>query len=193
MSDKDSVDRSNLGRNMGLAFRYVQQIFKETAQLMIKLDNLMGKNWKPTYGNRTTKEVTSHIEKPEGWLVEASFRIYDSKSKPNIKRGITVAYWSEDIEEPILIAGKMDYLLNKKTGEPKNQDHWDLWNAWFAKDYEMKKIDGTVYETKLESDDELIEEIKDHIKEAKVFAIPLAHIRSEDDIEKKVYEKLMTL
>jgi hypothetical protein len=60
MNNAEEVHDKDLGRNIELAFRYVQQIFKETAQLMRTLDRLMGKEWEPTYGNRTTKEVTSH-------------------------------------------------------------------------------------------------------------------------------------
>lgn len=186
MSDRNPSGRGDLGRNMNLAFRYVQQIFKETAQLMKKLDSLMGKDWIPTYGNRTTRDVTSHINDPDYWLVEASFRIYDRKNAPNIKKGITVAYWGEDYDQPILIAGKLDYILDPTTGNLKGQYHWDLWDAWHSEDYRDRKTDGTIYETKYESEN-------DYIKQAKVFVIPLVSFQSEDDIKNKIYDKLITL
>jgi hypothetical protein len=186
MNNGNSLERSNLGRNMGLAFRYIQQIFKETAQLMRKLDSLMGKDWIPTYGNRTTRDVTSRIDDPDYWLVEASFRIYDSKNEPSIKKGITIVYWGENIDQPILIVGKMSYILDSTTGRPKSTQHWDLWDAWFERDHEGKKTDGTVYEVKYEQED-------DYIEEARVFAIPLVSIQSEDDIKTKIYDKLINL
>lgn len=186
MNNTTALERNELGRNMTLAFRYIQQIFKETAQLMRKLDNLMDKEWIPTYGNRTTKDVTSHLGDPDYWLVQASFRIYDSINKANIKKGITVIYWHEDYDQPILIAGTLDYILDDPTIRSlKGQDHWDLWNAWFT-DYKDRKTDGTIYQTKYEAEN-------DYIKEAKVFAIPLASIQSEDDIKNKIYDKLITL
>jgi len=186
MSSADPSEGSELGRNMTLAFRYIQQIFKETAQLMRKLDEFMSKDWIPTYGNRTTRDVTSHLAYPEYWLVEASFRIYDSIKKPNIKKGITVAYWPENYDEPVLIAGKIDYVLDPETGKPKQQHHWDLWDAWFTKDYEERKTDSTIYQTKYELED-------DYISDAKVFAIPLASIQSENDIRTKIYDILIAL
>lgn len=186
MNNVDPSERSILGRNMGLAFRYIQQVFKETAQLMKKLDSLMGKDWIPTYGNRTTRDVTSHIDDPEYWLVEASFRIYDSKNEPSIKKGITVVYWGKNVDEPILIVGKMRYILDSATGRPKGLGHWDLWDAWFERDYEGKQTDGTVYQIKYEQEG-------DYIEDAKVFAIPLVSIQSEDDIKTKIYDKLIDL
>jgi hypothetical protein len=188
MNNGNHLKSSDLGKNIGLAFKYIQQIFKETSQLMKKMDSLMGKDWIPTYGNRTTKEVTSHLSNPENWLVEASFRIYDSKMESNIKRGITVAYWSKEIEEPILIGGKMDYILDEKTKKPKNHDHWDLWSIWFEEEYEKKITDGSIcYIRPGES------QLKSYIKEAKVFAVPLVSIQSEDDIKTRVYDLLIEL
>jgi len=43
MKDAEEVHAEDIGRNIEAAFRYVQQIFKETAQLMRTLDRLMGK------------------------------------------------------------------------------------------------------------------------------------------------------
>lgn len=186
MNNRNSLERSELGKNMELTFRYIQQIFKETAQLMKKLDSLMGKDWIPTYGNRTTRDVTSHIDEPNYWLVEASLRIYDSVNEPNIKKGITVVYWGENIDQPILIVGKMNYILDSTTERPKGQYHWDLWDAWLEGDYKERKTDGSVYQVKYEREDY-------YIKEAKVFAIPLVSIQSEDDIKTRIYDELINL
>lgn len=186
MNSTSRSERRELGRNMTLAFKYIQQIFKETAQLMRELDKLMGRDWKSTYGNRTTINVTSHLTDPENWLVAASFRIYDSINEPNVKKGITVPYWPEKCDQPILIAGKIDYILDSETGKPKQQDYWDLWRAWFSEDYDEREINGTIYQTKYQPED-------DYIKEAIVFAIPLVSIQGEDDIRTKIYDKLIAL
>ncbi len=188
MKNRNHSQIEDLGKRIGLAFRYIQQIFKETSQLMQKLDTLMGKDWSSAYGSRTTKEVTSQLGSPEGWLVEASFRIYNSKKESNIRKGITVAYWSKEIEEPILVAGKLDYILDDQTGRPKAEDHWDLWFAWFEENYEKKRTDGSVHEGKPEDS-----HLRDYIREVKVFAIPLVSIQSEADIKTKIYDKLIAL
>lgn len=57
MDNNISVKPEDQGKNMRLAFEYIQQIFRETSQLMKQLDSYMGKDWIPTYGNRTTSRV----------------------------------------------------------------------------------------------------------------------------------------
>jgi hypothetical protein len=171
---------------MGLAFTYIQQIFRETAQLMRTLDTLMGKDWQFTFGNRTTRDVTSHIDDPEWWLPEASFRIYDSIKEPSIKKGITIQYWHKDLDQPILIGGKLVYHLDSKSKKPKNQQHWDLWGAWFERGIEDPRIDGSVYKVEYEQEG-------DYIEASEVFALPLTSITSENAIKTKVYDKLISL
>lgn len=190
MQSISSSKDSDLGRNMQLVFEYVQKNFKETAQLMKKLDSLMpvGKDWIPTYGNRTTKEVTSHLDDPERWLVEASFRIYDSKKEPNIKKGITITYWGKDIDQPILVAGKINYMLDRQTKRPIKDDHWDLWYLWFGENVEKHESNGKIFKVIPRET-----HLKEYIKEASVFAIPLVSVRSEDDVKNKIYDRLSSL
>jgi hypothetical protein len=190
MKNNAPLNNSDLGRNMELVFEYVQQIFKETAQLMKKLDSLMpvGKDWMPTYGNRTTKEVTSHLEEPERWLVEASFRIYDSKKDPAVKKGITITYWGEDIDQPILIGGKIVYKLDGQRKGPVRDDHWDLWSLWFQEGEGKHITYGNIFKVVPQETN-----LKDYIQEAVVFAIPLASVCSEDDVKNKIHSRLVSL
>lgn len=186
MDNNISVKPEDQGKNMRLAFEYIQQIFRETSQLMKQLDSYMGKDWIPTYGNRTTRGVTSHIDEPDEWLVQAVFRIYDSTKEPTIKKGITVAYWGNELEVPMLIAGKLIYKADTSTGKPIKDNHWDLWDNWFEDGSEFYKTDGTIYT--LKNDGKL-----DYIQGATVFVIPLVSIQSEKDIKTKIYDKLITL
>ncbi len=186
MSDRSYQARPDVGREMTLAFEYIQQVFRETAKLITKLDDLMGSDWASAYGNRTHKGATSHLGHPDEWLVRASFRIYESTAMPSVRKGITVTYWGGGIEQPILIGGQVDYILDADTGGFVASDHLDLLTAWFEQDPEDKRIDGTVYRVNLEE-----APLKDRIREAGVFAIPLAGIQSEDDIRTEVYDRLM--
>jgi hypothetical protein len=186
MDNNASINTIDQGKNMRLAFEYVQQIFRETSQLMKKLDSLMGKDWVPTYGNRTTRDVTSHIDEPDGWLVEAVFRIYNSRKEPRVKKGITIAFWGDDIEEPILVAGKLKYVVDKTSKKIAKDNHWDLWGGWFYNDSGVPIADGVVREL---NDKSKVE----HVLDAKGFAIPLVSITSEKDIKTKIYDKLIIL
>jgi len=188
MSDKDHQARTELGEKMTLAFEYVQQVFRETSQLMTKLDDLMGADWTPTYGNRTTRDVTSHLAHPDDWLVRAVFRIYDSKESPGVRKGISIAYWGNGLEQPILIGGRMDYFVPEGADGPEVLGYWDLSNAWFEEGPEDKRIDGSIYRVEPSE-----APLRDHIQEARVFAIPLVGVESEDDIRTQVYSRLEEL
>ena len=78
---------------------------------MTKLDDLMAAEWTPTYGNRITRDVTSHLAHPDDWLVRAVFRIYDSGESPGVRKGISIAYWGNRLEQPILIGRRLDYIV----------------------------------------------------------------------------------
>ena len=99
-----------------------------------------------------------------------------------------MAYWSNDIEEPVLVAGKMEYLMDETGTKIKNQDHWDLWHAWFDDVFEAKRWDGTVYPSKMEDS-----HIKDYLKTAVLFGFPLVSISSEEAVRTKVYDGLIKL
>lgn len=138
---------STKGQEILSVFRYVQQVFKETQRILLKMDNLMGPEWKPVYDNRITKEVTSSLVDPERWLVEAVFRIYEA-GDPLVNKGLTITFWG-DIEEPVITAGKLVY------SDIKSRDHWDLWNSWFTwnpHEETKKALDGEVVKYKPDED-----------------------------------------
>ncbi len=188
MSDRGHQTDTELGKQIALAFQYIQQIFRETAQLMTKLDDLMGADWTPAYGNRITRDVTSHLAHPDDWLVREVFRIYDSRESPGVRKGISVAYWGNGIEQPILIGGRMDYFVAEGADHPEVLGHWDLSNAWFDESPEDKRIDGSIYRVEPTE-----APLKDHLREAQVFAIPLVSVQSEEDIGAEVYDRLREL
>ena len=168
------------GKEITTVFRYVQQVFRESQQILAKIDSLMAPDWKTAYGNRVTKEVSSHFKRPEEWLVEAVFRVYQGNSKL-INKGINISYWGEDLEEPLITACKITY------SDIKGRDHWDILNAWFywpQDDLEIKP-DGRVFIYKPEEDD--------YIEEIKVFSLPLVTIENDQDIETKIFKPLMAL
>ena len=186
MRNNNKSKRKDSGQKIKSVFDYVQQIFRESAQLIRTLDKLMEKDWVSAYGGRITKEVTSDLNFPDYWLVEAIFRIYKSKKQNNIRKGITIVYWGESIDQPILIGGTLDYYLDKKTGLPNKSDHWDIYYSWFEDGLKEKISDGTPYDINYESDGP-----RNYLKKGRFFALPLIEIRSEENVKSKIYEMLM--
>ena len=70
------------GKAIVQAIAVLQTAFEETALLFKDFDEIMGKaGWNTAYGNRTTKEVTSNLNRPRSWLLQCSFRIYENSEK----------------------------------------------------------------------------------------------------------------
>ncbi len=165
-------------------FKYVQQVFRECQQLIYKTDALMAPDWRYSYGSRITRDVTSSIQDPDRWLVQAIFRVYENMNEPNINKAITITFWGdEDFSEPVITAGKIIY------SDISKRNHWDLWNIWFNWEDESKEnqyeIDGKVYNFKTKE--------CNYIDEAKVFSCPLVSIESDIELENKIINLLKCL
>jgi len=180
------MKKTNKGKNISLAIEYVQRIFRESNQVIRHLDNLMEKeSYSHLYGNTVTRDLSHDLEKPEQWLPDSIFRYYRQTDDNKTIRGITITYWNDEepIEEPILIGA----VFTCSKFDVQERKYWDIWRLWFKDDEEkLKSIDGNFHDCNLED-----EEVKDRIIKAKVFAIPLVSISSNEDIYNKVYKRLI--
>jgi len=173
----DSVNGSTITD----ACKYLQQVYKECQEIFFKIDNLMKPEWKNVYGNRITKEVTSSLQEPKNWLVEAIFRFYENSDKKTNK-ALTISFWNHDgaIEEPIITAGKIIY------SDISKRDHWDLWNLWFNRDEDEEwEPTGKVYTAKQKK--------YEYIQKAQLFSYPLIALRDDTELENKIFKPLKKL
>ena len=171
------------GNQITLAFQYIQQVFRECQQLIFKIDSLLAPEWSNLYGNRITKDVSASLQEAKRWIVEAIFRVYENENNNLVNKCITITFWGDDVEQPIVTAGKIIYSDFSK------RDHWDLWNVWFSwadvnkdNNYEM---DGKVNHFKSE-------EFK-YIEEAYVFSWPLISITDDSELIEKIIKPLKEL
>jgi hypothetical protein len=176
------MEAEKRGYEITSVFKYVQKVFVECQRMLFKIDNLLAPNWKTIYGNRITRDVTTSLQDPERWLVEAIFRVYES-TDPYVNKAITISFWGEAIEEPIITAGKITYKdLNKR-------NHWDLWNLCFHWGNDEVKdeyvFNGTLYNIKPIG--------CDYISEATIFSFPLVSISDDHELESKIIKTLRSL
>lgn len=171
------------GNQITSAFLYIQQVCKECQRLIFKIDNQMYPEWENLYGNRITKEVSASLQEPSRWIVEALFRAYESKEDKLVNKCITITFWGNEVNQPIITAGKIVY------SDVSKRDHWDLWRIWFEWDSENKsneyELDGKV---NIYYPDEC-----KHIKEAYVFSLPLIYITDDEVLIEKIIEPLKKL
>ena len=170
------------GKNITKAIQYVQSFYEEVAQLFIKLDDLMGyEGWTSARGNTTTSFVSKDLLRPKNWLPEGSFRLYENKNFPNVRKGVTVCYIHKKIDEPLLLIGFITYDDIINAGE------WDLWYLWFW-DETKKELGEDIFEFTYEN-----EEFQNKIRKNGIYALNLVDIKNEDDIKEKVFGKLLEL
>lgn len=172
------------GRQITSAFQYIQQVFRECQRLIFKIDNQIAPEWTNLYGNRITKDVSSSLQYPDSWLVEAIFRVYENENENEpVNKGVTITFWGDEAEQPIITAGKIVYTDISK------RDHWDLWNIWFYWDDENEDndyaLDGEVNHFRTEE--------CDYIDEAYVFSLPLISITDDKVLTDKIINPLKEL
>jgi len=171
------------GQQITLAFQYIQQVFKECQRLIFKIDNQLAPEWSSLYGNRITKDVTASLQEPESWLPEAIFRVYQSRKDEMINKCITITFWGDEVEQPIITAGKIIYSDTDK------RDHWDLWNICF---YWDDMNESNKYELDGKINTFRSEECK-YIGEAYVFVLPLIAITDDEALMEKIIKPLIEL
>lgn len=170
------------GINITNAIQYVQSFYEEVAQLFIKLDDLMGhEGWMSARGNTTTSFVSKDLLRPKNWLPEGSFRFFENKDFPNMRKGVMVCYVHKKIDEPLLLIGSITY------DDINNAGDWDLWYLWFW-DMTKKRLGINIYEFTYDN-----EEFQNKIRKNGICAMNLVDIRNEDDIKEKVFNKLLEL
>ncbi len=171
------------GNQITLAFQYIQQVCEECKQLVSKIDSLLAPEWSNLYGNRITKDVSSSLQEAKRWIVQAIFRIYENKNDKMVNKGITITFWGDDVEQPIITAGKIKY------SDLSKMDYWDLWNIWFhwAEKNEDNnfEMDGKVNYFKSDK--------SKHIEEAYVFSWPLISITDDSELVEKIIKPLKEL
>lgn len=171
------------GHQITLAFQYIQQVFKECQRLIFKIDNQLAPEWGNLYGNRITKDVSASLQEADRWIVEAIFRVYQNNKDKLVNKCITITFWGDKVEQPIITAGKIVY------SDIDKRDHWDLWNIWFywsgASEDNNYELDGKVNNFRSE-------ECK-HIDEAYVFSLPLISITDDEALIEKIIKPLKEL
>lgn len=171
------------GHQITSAFLYIQQVFKECQRLIFKIDNQLAPEWGNLYGNRITKDVRASLQEPDRWIVEAIFRVYESNKDKLVNKCITITFWGDEVEQPIITAGKIIY------SDIDKRDHWDLWNIWF---YWTDVNENNEYELDGKVNIFQSEECK-HIKEAYVFSLPLISITDDEALMEKIIKPLKEL
>ncbi len=123
------------------------------------------------------------MQEADRWIVEAIFRVYQNNKDKLVNKCITITFWGDEVEQPIITAGKIVY------SDIEKRDHWDLWNIWFswtdANEDNNYELDGKVNHFQSE-------ECK-YIDEAYVFSLPLISITDDEALIEQIIKPLKEL
>ena len=179
----NKVNENQKGHLISKAFNYLRQVCRECQRLIFKIDSQMDQEWKNIYGNGITRDVSASLQEPDRWILEAIFRMYEHKKDSMVNKGVNITFWGEDVEEPIITAGKIVY------NDISKRNHWDLWNVWFSWNNNLKtddyKADGTIYSFQFDE--------CPYIKEAKAFSLPLINIKDDKVLMESIITPLIKL
>lgn len=151
-------------------FGAIRKLFDETNDSLRTLDKYLQSQDPPVSGN---------LYPWNQQIVKGTYRLYCTQHDT---WGVTVAYWGDDIDYPILIAGKISFKNGKELYDMLKEV---LWNAWFLFGPDDKESDGTIYTYDHNEDDEIV-----HVS---IFAVPLFAVKSKRSLYSYVAKPLNEL
>lgn len=125
---------TELGKQVAIAFKAVRQCHEDVRQLIADFDSLMSKKglqraWSldaVTYG-------VSRAAYAPYWMASKLYRVYHEPEKhPNVIEGINIRFFADDdsLDEPKLIAGRIDYAVAADQTVENVAQVWDLDHAY---------------------------------------------------------------
>lgn len=170
----------NKEENLRKAFHYIKTFYREVAQMLEDVEELMDKEkWESIGGSGITDNLSYSLDLPDRWMFQYIYRSFINKQTPNCMKGILVFFDVENNEFPTsIVCGKVNI-------SDKEHDKWLVWRLWNQNKEKLKNLSGEEVELNGKSDEK---EIK-----GKLFAIPLTKIKSKEDLKEKVVDKLLNL
>jgi hypothetical protein len=122
------------GQRVGQAFQAVCQVFEDTSRLLQDCDGTIGKGRSSLFGNVIIERLSRAIYEPLYWMVSNAVRCYDAGDQlPGLVEAINVYFWDKppQHDEPLLLLGRIKYLVSADTPVKSVARWWDLWHAGF--------------------------------------------------------------
>lgn len=148
-------------------FDSIRKIFVDISLIIEKFDDVFDDNgFKVKWGGSAiTSDNSYSLNKPGQWLLEGIYRLYEKRDE--FVYGFNISF-KPGIQEPLLIAGKLEYK------DPMNATAWEIWNLWYDDDFiDEKKFGEIYYQNKIDS----------NLLSCKFFAISLTSITDNERIE----------
>jgi len=175
-----------------ILFESLRQLFRQTSQLLMDSDRIMGeRGWDPTV-TTVTAEYSGLLASSDRWFPRWAFRFYipskpseESEDKIDTLKLVSVHFTSDHdtkVDEALLVAGFIKYLEPLKREKIlKGYGYW-LCKSWFWGNK------GKTFETWHTFKHDYY--YKDIMKGVTTFALPLNEITSAEVLEQRVIGRL---
>lgn len=167
------------GKKIAMALRAVRQLHGDTSKLLVDYDKTRIAEGCYSVFKNVTQELSYSVNAPY-WMAQYVYRYYAKKSTPGLVEGLTVCFFRENIDEPILATAQIQYRL---AGDTLPCDAWDIWYLFFEPPGECKPL-GKVHTCH--------RFVRDTVDWGKVLASPLFSIRRIEDVEQMLEQVRQT-
>ena len=171
---------TNKEQNLINAFQYIKTFYREVAQMLEDIEELMDKEGWTSMGDSTvTADLSKSLANPDLWLSYYLYKNFKNDEERNYKKGILIFFDIENNKFPISIVYGNVKITNQK------YERWDMWHLWADNRDKLKSLNGEIIPVKTESNGNKID--------GKLIAIPLTMISTKECLKEKVVDKLLNL
>ncbi len=118
------------GKRVGTALRAVRQLHADASRLLSDCDGTIGKRREVCGGRNTGTERLSSLL-GERWMPEGAYRCYGPAAGEPAGQvdAVCLCFFGETVakDEPVLIAGRIEYALDPGQGLEAVWSGWDVW------------------------------------------------------------------
>lgn len=117
------------GKKIYECIKAVCRMHSATSRLLQDFDKYAEWPSVSVFQNTATKDLT-YATSAAFWMPEGVFRYLSCKDSPRLVEAITVCFVGNQMEEPILLLGRLEYADDPLTMRTMC-DGWDLWYLYF--------------------------------------------------------------
>lgn len=173
------MNTTDYGKKVGQGLKAVAKMHSQVSQLLSDCDRLFP-DYTSVFANTVTRDLTYHVS-ASFWMAEGVYRYWFKEGQSML--GITVIFhpWEGEIEQPLLIAGSLEYQDISSENIKEQCEAWALFYSvtdWGPKPTRFNEI------IELPDPDE-----KGAISNMSAIIVPLFWIENIEDI-KELYTRL---
>jgi hypothetical protein len=120
---------SEAGKKIYECIKAVCRMHASASKLLKDFDKYAAWPSISVFQNTATKDLT-YAASASYWMPEGVFRYLSCKDNPRLVEAITVCFLDDELEEPVLLIGRLEYA--KDPLQTRGMcDGWDLWYMYF--------------------------------------------------------------